>query len=225
VVYQVVSNFGNPCNPQLVPLLERLKSEGLVDELFDWASNITNFPIGTKGIHDYMIIFEGGSYMGNPFEGCYPAMDYTQTLEWPLMQFMGMPPQDRGIYRTTGIMLMNQKCLDFINIWWDLCKILPKISNIKKIAPFQEETIYNALYWKWGDVGFPLCYVNLDNGLETVKDFYTRDTDGSYLVNYDENDFTKHFYKIPYYTISSLYEHLSPELKNSFEINILLKCI
>ena len=31
VVYQVVSNFGNPCNPELVPLLERLKSEGLVD--------------------------------------------------------------------------------------------------------------------------------------------------------------------------------------------------
>jgi len=93
--------------------------------------------------------------------------------------------------------LMNQNCLDFINIWWDLCKILPKISNIKKIAPFQEETIYNALYWKWGNAGFPLCYVNLDNGLETVKDFYTRDTDGSYLVNYDENDFTKHFYKIP----------------------------
>ena len=169
----------------------------IVDELFDWTTNITNFPIGTKGIHDYMIIFEQGSYMGNPFEGCYPAMDFTQTLEWPLMQFMGMSPTDRGIYRTTGIMLMNQNCLDFINIWWDLCKVLPKISNIKKIAPFQEETIYNALYWKWGNSGFPLCYVNLDNGLETVKDFYTRKMDGSYLINYDEGDFTKHFYKIP----------------------------
>ena len=78
-------------------------------------------------------------------------MDFTQTLEWPLMQFMGMSPTDRGIYRTTGIMLMNQNCLDFIKIWWDLCNILPKISNIKKIAPFQEETIYNALYWKWGN--------------------------------------------------------------------------
>ena len=169
----------------------------IVDELFEWTSNITNFPIGTKGIHDYMIIFESGSYMGNPFEGCYPAMDYKQTLEWPLMQFMGMPPEDRGIYRTTGIMLMNQNCLNFINIWWDLCQILPKITNIKKIAPFQEETVYNVLYWKWGNSGFPLCYVNVDNGLSTVEDFYTIERQSSYLVNYDEGDFTKHFYKIP----------------------------
>ena len=144
-----------------------------------------------------MIIFEEGSYMGNPYEGCYPQMDFTQTLEWPLMQFMGMSPTDRGIYRTTGIMLMNQNCLEFINIWWDLCKLLPNITNIKKIVPFQEETVYNALSWKWGNSGFPLCYVNLDNGLETVKDFYTREMDGSYLINYDEGDFTKHFYKIP----------------------------
>ena len=169
----------------------------IVDELFEWSSNITNFPIGTKGIHDYMIIFENGSYMGNPFEGCYPAMDYKQTLEWPLMQFMGMSPEDRGIYRTTGIMLMNQNCLDFINIWWDLCQILPKITNIKKIAPFQEETVYNVLYWKWGSRGFPLCYVNLDNGISTVEDFYTVERNPNSLVNYDEGDFTKHFYKIP----------------------------
>lgn len=169
----------------------------IVDELFQWSSNITNFPIGTKGIHDFMIIFENGSYMGNPYEGCYPEMDYTQTLEWPLMQFMGMSPEDRGIYRTTGIMLMNQKCLEFVNIWWDLCKILPKVSNIKKIAPFQEETIYNVLYWKWGVSGFPLCYVNLDNGLETVKDLYFNQEETGHFVNYEDGDFTKHFYKIP----------------------------
>ena len=40
VVYQTVSNFGNPCNPELVPLLERLKSEGLVDELFEYSPKI-----------------------------------------------------------------------------------------------------------------------------------------------------------------------------------------
>ena len=169
----------------------------LVDELFNWTSNITNYPIGTKGIHDFMIIFEDGVYMGNPYEGCYPNLDYTQTLEWPLMQFMGMSPHDRGIYRTTGIMLMNQNCLEFLNIWWDLCKLLPKITNIKKIAPFQEETVYNVLHWKWGTSGFPLCYVNLDNGLETVKDFYTVERDNNSLVNYVDDDFTKHFYKIP----------------------------
>ena len=40
VVYQTVSNFGNTCNPELVTLLERLKSEGLVDELFEYSPKI-----------------------------------------------------------------------------------------------------------------------------------------------------------------------------------------
>lgn len=40
VVYQTVSNFGNTCNTELVPLLERLKSEGLVDELFEYSPKI-----------------------------------------------------------------------------------------------------------------------------------------------------------------------------------------
>lgn len=34
VVYQTTSNFGNPCDEGLVPLLEKLKSDGLIDELF-----------------------------------------------------------------------------------------------------------------------------------------------------------------------------------------------
>jgi hypothetical protein len=169
----------------------------IIDELFSWAGNISNYPIATKGIHDYMIIFEGGVTRGNPYEGCWPNVDHKLTLEWPLMQFMGMSTGDRGIYRTTGIMLMNRNCLDFINLWWDLCRILPKIGDIKTIAPFQEETVYNVLYWKWGNSGFPLCYVNLDNGLSTVEDFYTVQRNSSHFVNYDEEDFTKHFYKMP----------------------------
>jgi hypothetical protein len=34
VVYQTESNFGNPCDEGLVPLLEKLENEGLIDELF-----------------------------------------------------------------------------------------------------------------------------------------------------------------------------------------------
>lgn len=169
----------------------------IVDELFNWSENITNYPIGTKGIHDYMIIFEGGVTRGNPYEGCWPKVDHKLTLEWPLMQFMGMSTEDRGVYRTTGIMLMNKNCLDFISLWWDVCKILPKIGDIKILAPFQEETVYNVLYWKWGKSGFPLCYVNLDNGLSTVEDFYTVERNSNHFINYDEEDFTKHFYKMP----------------------------
>jgi hypothetical protein len=34
VVYQTESNFGNPCDKGLVPLLEKLVNNGLIDELF-----------------------------------------------------------------------------------------------------------------------------------------------------------------------------------------------
>lgn len=40
IVYQTVSNFGNPCNEKLISLLNRLKSERLVDELFEYKPKI-----------------------------------------------------------------------------------------------------------------------------------------------------------------------------------------
>lgn len=40
VVYQTVSNFGNPCDPELVPLLEKLKHEKLIDEIFEYKPKV-----------------------------------------------------------------------------------------------------------------------------------------------------------------------------------------
>ena len=40
VVYQTVSNFGNPCDEGLVPLLEKLVKDGLVDEIFEYKPKI-----------------------------------------------------------------------------------------------------------------------------------------------------------------------------------------
>ena len=40
VVYQTVSNFGNECDKSLVPLLEELKSKGLIDELFEYRPKV-----------------------------------------------------------------------------------------------------------------------------------------------------------------------------------------
>jgi hypothetical protein len=40
VVYQTISNFGNPCDEGLVPLLKRLVSDGLVDEIFEYRPRI-----------------------------------------------------------------------------------------------------------------------------------------------------------------------------------------
>lgn len=40
VVYQTMSNFGNPCNSELVPLLNKLKDDGLIDELFEYKPKV-----------------------------------------------------------------------------------------------------------------------------------------------------------------------------------------
>jgi hypothetical protein len=40
VVYQVESNFGNKCDSGLVPLLEKLLKDGLVDELFEYRPKV-----------------------------------------------------------------------------------------------------------------------------------------------------------------------------------------
>jgi len=40
VVYQTVSNFGNPCNEGLVPLLLDLQKRELIDELFEYKPKI-----------------------------------------------------------------------------------------------------------------------------------------------------------------------------------------
>jgi len=40
VVYQTISNFGNPADDGLVPLLEKLKSKGLIDELFEYRPKV-----------------------------------------------------------------------------------------------------------------------------------------------------------------------------------------
>lgn len=42
VVYQTISNFGNPCDDGLVPLLEDLKNRGLVDGLFEYRPRVNS---------------------------------------------------------------------------------------------------------------------------------------------------------------------------------------
>lgn len=169
----------------------------IVDELFNWSNLITDYPIATKGVHEYMIRVDNSIQHGNPFLNRWPEPEIELTLEWPLMRFMGMSTDQRGTYRTTTTILMNQNCREFITLWWDFCKILPKLTNILEIAPYQEETIYNVLSWKKTNVGFPLSYINLNNGLETVKDFYTVERKLNHFVNYVDNDLSTHFYKIP----------------------------
>ena len=168
----------------------------LVDELFDWSTNISDFPLATEGIHEYMVVIENGKQRGNPFEFTWPIADNKLSLEWPLMNFMQMLPEQRGRYRTTGIMLMNQNCLSFIKTWRELCFLLPKLVDTNYYAPFHEETIYNVLSWKKENKGFPLCYINLGEGLESVKHLYSEEAKEGNL-RWSDTDTSQNFYKIP----------------------------
>lgn len=172
----------------------------IVDELFNWIPIVTDYPVCTEGIHQYMIVIEpDGFERGNPFEGCWPETDVKKTLEWPLMNFLQMPEGSRGTYRTTGIMLANSNCLPFIKIWKEICFLLPKLNvDLYHYAAFHEETLYNVLSWKKTNVGFPLCYVNLREGFDTVKHFYEEGQPGFSTYMTDENkDYTLNFYSIP----------------------------
>lgn len=168
----------------------------LVDEIFQWSPIIKDYPVATEGIHEYMLIIKDGVQVGNPFEGTWPVADNRKSLEWPLMNFLEMSPESRGRYRTTGIMLMNQKCLPFIKTWRDLCFLLPKLVNLEKYAPYHEETIYNVLSWKKTNEGFPLCYVNIGEGIETVKHIYSEESKEGEL-RWSEEDHSQRFYMVP----------------------------
>lgn len=168
----------------------------LVDEIFEWSHIIKDYPIATEGIHEYMIIIKNEAQVGNPFGETWPIPDNTKSLEWPLMSFLEMAPESRGRYRTTGIMLMDQNCLPFIKTWRELCFLLPKLVSLEKYAPYHEETVYNVLSWKKTNEGFPLCYVNIGEGLETVKHTYS-DVAREGELRWSEEDHSQRFYMIP----------------------------
>ena len=168
----------------------------LVDEIFDWSSMIEDYPLATRGVHDYMIILDNGNQVGNPFELTWPVPDHKLCLEWPLMSFLEVPEDKRGTYRTTNVMLANQRCKSFIKTWKDLCYLLPRIVNTDRYAPYHEETVYNVLSWKKNNQGLPLCYINLGEGLETVKHTYSDQAKaGEY--GWSDEDHSKRFYVIP----------------------------
>lgn len=169
----------------------------IVDEIFDWSNEITNYPLATEGIHQYVMIRENGIEIGNPFSGgSWSIPDNKLALEWPLMNFLGIPENQRGTYRTTNVLLMNSNCLEFIKTWKELCFILPKLVDVRKWAAFHEETIYNVLNWRETNKGLPLCYVNLSDGIETVNHLYS-DMAVEGNLRWDESDTSRNFYKIP----------------------------
>ena len=161
-----------------------------VDDLFEYCSKATEFPLATLGPHQYVLLVKNGEVIGNPFWKNDGSIDYENTLEYPLMSFMGVPKNQRSPYRTTNILVGNNTVSDFISLWKDIKNLLPQICQITKITPFHEETIYNVLTWKTNPNhnGLPMSYINVESS-STVDHFLSTEVKENTLIN--------EFYRIP----------------------------
>ena len=161
-----------------------------VDDLFEYCSKATEFPLATLGPHQYVLLVKNGEVIGNPFWKNDGSIDYENTLEYPLMSFMGVPKTQRSPYRTTNILVGNNTVSDFISLWKDIKNLLPQICQITKITPFHEETIYNVLTWKTNPNhnGLPMSYINVESS-STVDHFLSTEVKENTLIN--------EFYRIP----------------------------
>lgn len=155
-----------------------------IDQIFDHSHRIKNLPLVTQGPHEFVMVpDENGNVRGNPFEGCWPARDLTQTLEWPLMQFLQVGLEKRGEYRTGNLFIVNTSCLKFLKIFEEFLNVLWKIVDVYYYCPFQEETLLNVMIWKEDGEGLPMSYINLSEGLASVEKFYEMDLDQDTLVS------------------------------------------
>jgi autotransporter strand-loop-strand O-heptosyltransferase len=160
-----------------------------VDDLFNYMGNVKDYPVASLGPNEYLLLVENGEIIGNPFWREDGSVDLENTLEWPLMNIMGMSPKDRKDYRTTNIILGKKENLDFIKLWLDTKNFFGNIDSLRRQCHFHEETLYNILTWRYNyKTDIPMLYVNII-GHEDVKHFFNTN------VEVDTN-FSDH-YRLP----------------------------
>lgn len=141
-----------------------------VDKLFDYIEG-AEYPLATKGPQEYMMILWNGEVVrGDPFKN--GGQDNTLTLEWPLMEYMGMYPYQRSsYYKTTNILVGSSQHREFLLEWQMLRNEIPQKLDPVHYLPFHEETIYNVMVWGRTNKGLPMVYINVE-GPETVEHFF-----------------------------------------------------
>jgi autotransporter strand-loop-strand O-heptosyltransferase len=160
-----------------------------VDDLFNYTSQVKDIPLASKGPYEYILLTHAdGSVDGNPFWKEDGSTDLSATIEYPMMDFFQMKPEERGIYTTTNVLVGTDKVLPFLELWRDVRNILPRITNTYKKAPMHEETIFNVLKWKMGDCSLPMVYINAVKS-DTVEHFFNNQTNRDTII--------EAYYKLP----------------------------
>jgi hypothetical protein len=131
-----------------------------VDTIFDYFKADSDHPYFVEGIYDYLHLNGRG--------GAETREDMSTTLEAPICELFSINQYVRQRYRQTGYFVAGQNCIDWIDEWAWMCQNPKVINNHAWYAPFHEETIANALLWKYNQFeGLPYIYINgLDNEFE-----------------------------------------------------------
>ena len=112
------------------------------DSIFNNINSITNYPLVTRHAHDW--VRAAGIDVDNG--DCPPGFFYESNL----LSYIDSDISKRTLfYKQTCVLLFNYGCLDIINRWVVLCNDKFIVDNKNKFAPVHEESILNALLWKY----------------------------------------------------------------------------
>jgi autotransporter strand-loop-strand O-heptosyltransferase len=135
-----------------------------VDRIFDLYDNDKDYPYFVEGIYDYLHVGERG--------GAMTRDDMSTTLEYPACELFNVNQYVREKYRQTGYYVSNEKCVDFLSEWYQMCSHPEVLNNIPYYAAYNEETILNVLLWKKLIFdGLPYIYAN--GNLELIDNIYS----------------------------------------------------
>jgi autotransporter strand-loop-strand O-heptosyltransferase len=135
-----------------------------VDRIFDLYDNEKDYPYFVEGIYDFLHVGERG--------GAMTRDDMSTTLEHPACELFNVNQYIREKYRQTGYYVANEKCIDFLYEWYQMCSHPEVLNNIPYYAAYNEETILNVLLWKKLIFdGLPYIYAN--GNLELIDNIYS----------------------------------------------------
>jgi hypothetical protein len=124
-----------------------------IESIFDHFDNNSEYPFFVEGVYDYLH-FNGRG-------GADSKEDLSTTLEAPICDLFNINQYVREKYRQTGYFVAGQNCINWLEEWAWMCQNPFILKNNEWFAPFHEETVANALLWKYKQYnGLPLIYIN-----------------------------------------------------------------
>jgi len=145
-----------------------------VDDLMNYTEQVIDYPLLSRGVYDIML-----DEYGN------------RDIERPLMDYLGVKERSM-FYVQSNIVVFTKQCSSFIKKWKDAGRDITILTNFKKWAPFQDETVVNVLLWKYKYTKhLPMHHFNIRNP-RFVEEFEKFDIS-------DKSKYADHMKGFPFY--------------------------